>query len=71
MADDLKAIGAGRDAQNERFLSICFNRRPTDDELRAVHNFLRRVPGQCPFCNTPSYALPCTQCGEPDDRDAW
>lgn len=62
----LKARGVSRDAGEPRTLCIAFNRVPSDDELRAVHNFLIRSPGRCPFCNTPSYALPCTQCGEPD-----
>lgn len=64
--EDLKAVGIGRDAQEPRCLSVAFNRSPTDDELRAVHNFLRRSPAICPFCKTPTYSLPCSQCGEPD-----
>lgn len=66
MIDILKAVGVSRDAGEPKAISIAFNRYPTDDEMRAVHNFLRRPPGHCPFCQTPSYALPCTQCGEPD-----
>lgn len=66
-----KALGIGRDADNEKVLIVSFNTRPTDDEMRAVHNFLRRTPGHCPFCQTPSYALPCTQCGEPDLPDEY
>lgn len=67
----LTAIGAGRDAENEKSLCIYFDRRPTDDELRAVHNFLRRSPAKCPFCKTPTYSLPCSQCGEPDIPDGF
>ncbi len=66
MSDELKAVGASRDAGEPKSLAISFNRIPTDDELRAVHNFLRRSPATCPFCKTPTYSLPCSQCGEPD-----
>lgn len=69
MSDGLKASGIIRDPENEQFVSIGFNRKPTDDEMRAVHNFLRRTPATCPFCSTPTYSLPCSQCGEPDLPD--
>jgi hypothetical protein len=66
--DGLTAKGISRD-DHPFTLCVGFNRLPTDDEMRAVHNFLRRTPSTCPFCKTPTYALPCTQCGEPDVSD--
>jgi hypothetical protein len=62
----LKAVGTGRDAGEPKSLLVAFNRRPTDDELRAVQTFLRRAPATCPFCKLPTYSLPCSHCGEPD-----
>ena len=35
------AVGVGRDAENPRALSIVFDREPTDDELRALHEGLK------------------------------
>jgi len=40
----LRVNGVGRDADNERTLIVYFDRRPTDDELRAVHEHLRTLP---------------------------
>lgn len=68
MAIELKAHGVFR-VEGRAELLLVFNRAPTDDEMRAVHNFLRGSPTTCPFCRTPTYALPCTQCGEPDVPD--
>ncbi len=64
--DQLKATGIGRDPDNSQFLFIGFNKKPSDDEMRAIHDFLRRSPSRCPFCSSPTYVLPCTSCGEPD-----
>lgn len=62
--DYLKARGVVRDVG--KTLLVYFNRRPTDDELRAVHDCLRKVPATCPFCAKPTYVLPCSHCDEPD-----
>ena len=37
--------GVGRDAEHPsgRFLFVALNRRPTDDELRAIHELLREL----------------------------
>lgn len=35
-----KAVGVGRVADNERALLVCYNRRPTDDEIRGIHELL-------------------------------
>lgn len=69
----LELIGRGvfRDGGEERTLCISFNRKPTDDELRAVHDFFRRSPANCPFCSKPTYRLPCTHCGEPDTPEGF
>jgi hypothetical protein len=61
----LRACGVGRNAEEPKSLLVYFNRPPTNDELRAVHDFLRHSPGICPFCSMPSYSLPCSNCGEP------
>jgi hypothetical protein len=39
---DLRIKGCGRDADNEKALVLYFNRKPTDDELRALYDNLRR-----------------------------
>lgn len=39
----LHVSGVGRDADDERTLFMSLNRKPTDDEVRAIHDFLRRV----------------------------
>jgi hypothetical protein len=38
---DLRVNGVGRDAGNERFVSVCFTRSLNDQELRALHDVLR------------------------------
>ena len=38
---DIKIRGVGRDSGHVRFLSVAFDREPTDDELRAFHDFCR------------------------------
>lgn len=38
---DLKVRGVGRDADNARAISVYLSERPTDDELRQFHDFLR------------------------------
>jgi hypothetical protein len=35
------ARGVSRDAGDERTLCVAFDRRPSDDDLRAVHDLLR------------------------------
>ena len=35
------AVGVSRDAENPQVLSIFFDREPTDDEMRALHEGLR------------------------------
>ncbi len=36
----LRINGVGRDAENERSLILYLSRRPTDDEMRRLHNYL-------------------------------
>lgn len=38
---DLRCTGCGRDANNS--LAVYFNRRPTDDEVRFIHECIRRA----------------------------
>lgn len=38
----LSAKGIGRDPDNEQVLFASFDRRPTDDEMRAIHDLLRK-----------------------------
>jgi hypothetical protein len=65
----LRAQGIGRDPQNDRVVFLSLNRSPKDDELRAIHDAIRRTPATCPFCSKPTYVLPCSHCGEPDVPD--
>ncbi len=44
----LRAKGIGRDFENEQTLFVSFNRRPTDDELRALHDLLRDMAEDVP-----------------------
>lgn len=41
MSDPLRVTGIGRAGDHDRELSLFFNRRPTDDELRRVHEIMR------------------------------
>jgi hypothetical protein len=41
MTETLKVVGCAREAENSRALTLFFNRTPTDDEMRAVHNAAR------------------------------
>lgn len=43
MPADLQCLGGGRDADNRQTLWFSFNRRPTDDELRFIHDCVRRA----------------------------
>ncbi len=38
----LRAVGVSRVADNDGVALVFFNRRPSDDELRALHDSLRR-----------------------------
>lgn len=40
----LRALGVARMADNECAILVCFNRAPSDDELRALHDALRPEP---------------------------
>lgn len=42
MNGQLRALGIGRDAEDERTLFVIFNRAPDDDEMRNVHDLLRQ-----------------------------
>ncbi len=37
----LRAKGIGRDFEDEQILFVSFNRCPTDDEMRVIHDLLR------------------------------
>jgi hypothetical protein len=39
----LRCQGVSRDVGNERALSFYFSRRPTDDELRLLHQVMQRA----------------------------
>jgi len=39
---DLRVLGVSRDAENGQALMLSLTRVPTDDELRAIHEALRR-----------------------------
>lgn len=40
--DNLRVLGVGRDAENEKAVLLCCNRRPSDDEMRVIHAILRQ-----------------------------
>lgn len=64
---DLKVHGVSRITDSDQCLLFGFSRRPTDDEMRAAHEFLKSRPiCSCPFCSKPTYCCPCSHCGEPD-----
>lgn len=39
----IKARGVVRDAENPKALTVMFDREPTDDELRAIHEYISMV----------------------------
>ncbi len=39
----LKCPGVGRDAENEKSLCFYFDRKPTDDEMRYLHEVMQRA----------------------------
>lgn len=49
MADKLKCNGIGRDKDNDQFLFFAFNRKPTDDEMRYLHEVMERAAVCCPY----------------------
>ena len=71
MAKHFRAMGIGRDPENDRVVFLSLSRVPSDDELRAIHDAIRRTPATCPFCTKSTYVLPCSHCGEPDIPDAF
>ena len=44
----LACAGVGRDAENEQSLSFIFSRRPTDDEMRFLHDVMKRAVASAP-----------------------
>ena len=47
--EQLKCPGAGRDAENTKCVAFYFNRMPTDDELRYLHEVTQRAALMCPL----------------------
>lgn len=41
--EQLRCPGVGRDAENEKSLCFYFNRKPTDDEMRYLHEVMQRA----------------------------
>jgi hypothetical protein len=41
----MKVRGVGRDAGHEQFVSVALSERPTDDQLRSLHEYMRGWPG--------------------------
>lgn len=39
----LRCLGAGRARKNDRAIAFLFDRAPTDDELRFLHDVMRRA----------------------------
>ena len=40
---EIKVLGVSRDVDNERVLVIVFNQRPSDDEMRYLHEAVREI----------------------------
>ena len=45
MSEPLKLNGVGRDAEHEQALCFYFDRKPTDEEMRFLHEALERETG--------------------------
>jgi hypothetical protein len=41
----VKIRGVGRDVGHDQFVSLALSERPTDDQLRSLHEYLRGWPG--------------------------
>lgn len=54
---DLKCPGVGRDADNDKALAFYFNRRPSDDEMRYLHEVMQRAAVCSPIDPPPSLKL--------------
>lgn len=53
----MKVRGVGRDAGHEQFVSVALSERPTDDQLRSLHEYLRGWPSlndNAPAASEPS-----------------
>lgn len=46
--EQIKCSGIGRDAGNEKSLCFYFNRKPTDDEMRYLHDVMQRSSAERP-----------------------
>lgn len=42
--DSTRVVGIGRDAENEKALVIYFTGKPSDDDMRRIHDLLRDGP---------------------------
>lgn len=45
--DVLRCSGAGRDGENCKTLFFTFSRRPSDDEMRFLHDVMKRAAIMC------------------------
>lgn len=48
LPEPLRCPGVGRDAENDRSLSLYFSRRVTDDEMRFLHDVIQRAAACMP-----------------------
>jgi hypothetical protein len=48
----LRVVGCARDADNSNALILIFNRQPTDDEMRFMHECNKRVAHRVPRTDT-------------------
>lgn len=42
--DPVKCLGVSRDAENDQAIIVSLSRRPSDNELRGLHDFIRDWP---------------------------
>ena len=49
----IRVVGVGRMFDNDKALLLMFGRKPTDDELRIIHDRIGKIwqhGGPCPSC---------------------
>ena len=56
----LKCPGVGRDKDNEQSLCFYFNRKPSDDEMRYLHDVMQRASECSPIADPPPLAARLT-----------
>lgn len=78
MIRDLKVLGVGRDAANEQSMWLSLSARPTDDEVRDLHEHLRKwrpKPAPPPYphvtITSPDGSVRYEEAGERNGTVVW